>query len=158
MLVKAGWGIAGGVLLVMTVLGEARVPGGRERRGGHRVLYGGEGASARAIGPIPGAGLAGPAADEMRRAIAPSYILVALFYLMLSWSTTLASQRGRRGAPRGGVVLLGVQHGPAADVGARQVPRPRVLAELCAADESSPPRRATCAGMRSTTGALRRSR
>jgi MFS family permease len=88
MLVKAGWGIAGGVLLVMTVLGERVFPVGGSAAAGIGVLYAARGIGA-GIGPILARAWLGQQPDEMRRAIAPSYILVALFYLMLSWSTTL---------------------------------------------------------------------
>jgi MFS family permease len=88
MLVKAGWGIAGGVLLVMTVLGERVFPVGGSAAAGIGVLYAARGVGA-GIGPILARAWLGQQPDEMRRAIAPSYILVALFYLMLSWSPTI---------------------------------------------------------------------
>ena len=88
MLVKAGWGIAGGVLLIMTVLGERVFPVGGSAAAGIGVLYAARGLGA-GIGPILARAWLGQQADEMRRAIAPSYILVALFYMMLSWSTTI---------------------------------------------------------------------
>jgi MFS family permease len=88
MLVKAGWGIAGGVLLLMTVMGQRVFPVGGSAAAGIGVLYAARGIGA-GIGPIMARAWLGQRPDEMRRAIAPSYVLVALFYLMLSWSTTI---------------------------------------------------------------------
>jgi MFS family permease len=88
MLVKAGWGIAGGVLLLMTVMGQRLFPVGGSAAAGIGVLYAARGIGA-GIGPIMARAWLGQQPDEMRRAIAPSYVLVALFYLMLSWSTTI---------------------------------------------------------------------
>ena len=88
MLVKAGWGIAGGVLLLMTVMGQRVFPVGGSAAAGIGVLYAARGIGA-GIGPVLARAWLGQQPDEMRRAIAPSYVLVALFYLMLSWSTTI---------------------------------------------------------------------
>jgi len=88
MLVKAGWGIAGGVLLLMTVMGQRVFPVGGSAAAGIGMLYAARGVGA-GIGPILARAWLGQQPDEMRRAIAPSYVLVALFYLMLSWSTTI---------------------------------------------------------------------
>jgi MFS family permease len=88
MLVKAGWGVAGGVLLIMTVLGERVFPVGGSGAAGIGVLYAARGVGA-GIGPIMARAWLGQQPDEMRRAIAPSYFLVSVFYLMLSWSPTL---------------------------------------------------------------------
>jgi len=88
MLVKAGWGVAGGVLLIMTVLGERVFPVGGSAAAGIGVLYAARGLGA-GIGPILARAWLGQQPDEMRRAIAPSYFLVSVFYLMLSWSPTI---------------------------------------------------------------------
>jgi MFS family permease len=88
MLVKAGWGVAGGVLLVMTVLGERVFPVGGSAAAGIGALYAARGVGA-GIGPIMARAWLGQQPDEMRRAIAPSYFLVSVFYLVLSWSPTL---------------------------------------------------------------------
>jgi hypothetical protein len=88
MLVKAGWGVAGGVLLIMTVLGQRVFPVGGSPAAGIGVLYAARGIGA-GIGPILARAWLGQQPDEMRRAIAPSYFLVSLFYLMLSWSPTI---------------------------------------------------------------------
>jgi hypothetical protein len=88
MLVKAGWGVAGGALLLMAVMGERAFPVGGSAAAGIGVLYAARGIGA-GVGPILARAWLGQRPDQMRRAIAPSYILVALFYLMLGWSSTL---------------------------------------------------------------------
>ncbi|MFO7694030.1 MAG: MFS transporter [Vicinamibacterales bacterium] len=88
MLVKAGWGIAGGMLLIMTVMGERVFQVGGSAAAGIGALYAARGIGA-GIGPILARAWLGQQPDEMRRAIAPSYVLVAMFYLMLSWSTNI---------------------------------------------------------------------
>jgi predicted MFS family arabinose efflux permease len=88
MLVKSGWGVAGGVLLIMTVMGERVFPVGGSAAAGIGVLYAARGVGA-GLGPIMARAWLGQQPDEMRRAIAPSYFLVSVFYLMLSWSTTI---------------------------------------------------------------------
>jgi hypothetical protein len=88
MLVKAGWGVAGGVLLIMTVLGERVFPIGGSAAAGIGVLYAARGIGA-GIGPILARAWLGQQPDEMRRAIAPSYFLVSVFYLALSVSPTI---------------------------------------------------------------------
>lgn len=88
MLVKAGWGVAGGVLLIMTVLGERVFPVGGSAAAGIGVLYAARGIGA-GIGPILARAWLGQQPDEMRRAIAPSYFLVSVFYLVLSVSPTI---------------------------------------------------------------------
>jgi MFS family permease len=88
MLVKAGWGVAGGVLLIMTVLGDRVFPVGGSAAAGIGVLYAARGVGA-GIGPILARAWLGQQPDEMRRAIAPSYFLVSVFYLMLSWSPNI---------------------------------------------------------------------
>lgn len=90
MLVKAGWGMAGGVLLLMAVMGERVFPVGGSAAAGIGVLYAARGLGA-GIGPILARAWLGQRPQQMRRAIVPSYLLVMCFYLMLSWSTTLAA-------------------------------------------------------------------
>ncbi len=105
MLVKAGWGVAGGVLLIMTVLGDRVFPVGGSAAAGIGVLYAARGIGA-GIGPILARAWLGQQPDEMRRAIAPSYFLVSVFYLMLSWSPTiLVASAAVIGAHAAGSVL-----------------------------------------------------
>ena len=88
MFVKAGWGMAGGVLLLMAVMGERVFPVGGSAAAGIGVLYAARGLGA-GIGPILARAYLGQQPDQMRRAIVPSYLIVMCFYLMLGWSTTL---------------------------------------------------------------------
>jgi hypothetical protein len=88
MLVKAGWGMAGGVLLLMTVMGERVFPIRGSAAAGIGVLYAARGFGA-GLGPILARAWLGHNPEQMRRAIAPSYVLVSVFYLMLGWSSTL---------------------------------------------------------------------
>jgi MFS family permease len=88
MFVKAAWGIAGGVLLLMTVLGERVFPVGGNAAAGIGLLYAARGVGA-GLGPIAARAWLGRGSDQMRRAIAPSFLLVAGFYLLLSWAPSL---------------------------------------------------------------------
>ena len=85
MLVKAGWGMSGGVILLLTVLGERVFPVGGSSAAGIGLLFAARGVGA-GLGPILARAWLGQREDQMRRAIAPSYLLVALFFLMLGWS------------------------------------------------------------------------
>jgi predicted MFS family arabinose efflux permease len=89
MFVKAAWGLAGGVLLLMTIFGERVYPVGGNAAAGIGLLYAARGVGA-GLGPIAARAWLGQGADRMRRAIAPSYLLVAGFYLLLSWAPGLA--------------------------------------------------------------------
>jgi MFS family permease len=85
MLVKAAWGMAGGVLLLMTVFGERVFPVGGKAAAGIGILYAARGVGA-GIGPILARAWLGQRPEQMRRAIGPSYLLVAVFYLALGWA------------------------------------------------------------------------
>jgi len=89
LLVKAAWGMAGGVLLLMTVFGERVFPVGGNAAAGIGLLYAARGVGA-GIGPILARAWLGQRPEQMRRVIVPSYLLVAVFYLMLSWSHGIA--------------------------------------------------------------------
>ncbi len=88
MLVKAGWGLAGGVLLLMTVMGQRVFAIGGSASAGIGVLYAARGVGA-GVGPILARAWLGQQPGEMRRAIAPSYLLVALFFFLLGVSPTI---------------------------------------------------------------------
>ncbi len=88
MLVKAGWGMAGGVLLLMTLFGERVFPVGGGAAAGIGLLYAARGIGA-GIGPIAARAWLGHSPDRMRRAIVPSYLLVSVFYLALSWAPSI---------------------------------------------------------------------
>lgn len=88
MLVKAGWGMSGGVILLLTVLGERVFPVGGSSAGGIGLLFAARGVGA-GLGPVLARAWLGQEPDRMRRAIAPSYLLVAFFFLVLGWSSSI---------------------------------------------------------------------
>lgn len=89
MCVKAGWGLAGGVLLLLTVFGQRVFPLGRGAAAGIGVLYGARGVGA-GLGPIALRWILGQQARTLRRAIGPAFFMVGLFYVALSVAPTLA--------------------------------------------------------------------
>jgi MFS family permease len=88
MFVKAGWGLAGGVLLLLTIFGQRVFPVGGSTAAGIGVLYGARGIGA-AIGPIALRWILGQQPKALRLAIGPAYFMVGVFYLMLAWAPTL---------------------------------------------------------------------
>lgn len=88
MLVKAGWGLAGGVLLLLTIFGQRVFPLGGGSAGGIGVLYGARGVGA-GIGPIALRWIIGQEPRRLRRVIGPAYFMVGLFYVALAGAPTL---------------------------------------------------------------------
>src|SRR5262245_29567138 len=88
MCVKAGWGLAGGVLLLLTVFGQRVFPIGTDSAAGIGVLYGARGIGA-GIGPIAIRWLLGQDARTLRRTIGPAFFMVGLFYVALAGAPTL---------------------------------------------------------------------
>ncbi|MBS1820183.1 MAG: MFS transporter [Acidobacteria bacterium] len=88
MFVKAGWGLAGGVLLLLTVFGQRIFPVGGSTAAGIGVLYGARGIGA-GLGPIALRWILGQTPTTMRRAIGPAYFIVGAFYLALAAAQTL---------------------------------------------------------------------
>jgi len=88
MFVKAGWGLAGGVLLLLTIFGQRVFPVGGSTAAGIGVLYGARGIGA-ALGPIMLRWILGQQPKALRRAIGPAYFMVGVFYLMLAWAPAL---------------------------------------------------------------------
>jgi predicted MFS family arabinose efflux permease len=82
-LVKGGWSIAGGALLLLTVFGERIFPIGGSAAAGIGVLYG-----ARGVGAAGGALLVnqivGRDPQRLRRAIAPAYFAAGTAYATLA--------------------------------------------------------------------------
>jgi MFS family permease len=89
MCVKAGWGLAGGVLLLLTVFGQRVFPIGAGAAAGIGVLYGARGVGA-GIGPIALRWLVGQQPRTMRRVIGPAFFMVGLFYVGLAGAPSLA--------------------------------------------------------------------
>jgi hypothetical protein len=88
MFVKAGWGLAGGVLLLMTVFGQRVFPVGGSTAAGIGVLYGARGIGA-ALGPITLRWILGQQPAALRRAIGPAYFIVGGFCVALAFAPTL---------------------------------------------------------------------
>lgn len=89
MCVKAGWGLAGGVLLLLTVFGQRVFPVGTGAAAGIGILYGARGVGA-AIGPIALRWMFGQDAGTLRRVIGPAFFVVGGFYVGLAWAPVLA--------------------------------------------------------------------
>jgi MFS family permease len=86
--VKAGWGLAGGVLLLLTVFGQRVFPVGHGSAAGIGVLYGARGLGA-GLGPIALRWILGQQPARLRRAIGPAFFMVGAFYMILAGAPTL---------------------------------------------------------------------
>jgi MFS family permease len=104
-LVKAGWGIAGGVLLLLTIFGERVVPVAGSAAVGIGILYAARGVGA-GLGPILARALLGEAPRTLRKLIGPSFFAVAFFHLALAVSPGITTASlAVVGAAMGGSVL-----------------------------------------------------
>jgi MFS family permease len=81
--VKAGWGLGGGILLLLTIFGQRVFPVGGSTAAGIGVLYGARGIGA-ALGPILLRYILGQKPAALRRAIGPAYFVIGVFYAALS--------------------------------------------------------------------------
>ncbi|HUR35301.1 MAG TPA: MFS transporter [Vicinamibacterales bacterium] len=88
MFVKAGWGLAGGVLLLLTVFGQRVFPIAGSTAAGIGVLYGARGIGA-GLGPMALRWMLGQTPTTMRRSIGPAYFVVGAFYIALAAAGTL---------------------------------------------------------------------
>src|SRR5437762_2431453 len=88
MLVKTGWGLAGGVLLLLAIFGERVFPIGEGSAGGIGVLYGARGVGA-GLGPITLRWILGQDPRRLRFAIGPAFFVVGVFYAALAGAPTL---------------------------------------------------------------------
>jgi MFS family permease len=89
MCVKAGWGLAGGVLLLLTVFGQRVFPLAGGAAAGIGVLYAARGVGA-GLGPVALRWILGQQPRTLRRAIGPAFFTVGLFYVALAGAPTLA--------------------------------------------------------------------
>lgn len=89
MCVKAGWGLAGGVLLLLTVFGQRVFPLAGGAAAGIGVLYAARGVGA-GLGPVALRWILGQQSQTLRRAIGPAFFTVGLFYVALAGAPTLA--------------------------------------------------------------------
>jgi hypothetical protein len=89
MFVKAGWGIAGGALLLLTIFGERVFPVGAGGAAGIGFLF-----CARGVGATTGSMLSrviiGNDPERMRRRLGPAYLVAGAFYVALAVSPSLA--------------------------------------------------------------------
>jgi MFS family permease len=88
MLVKAGWGLAGGVLLLLTIFGQRVFPLAGGSAAGIGVLYAARGVGA-GLGPIALRWIIGQQPRRLRLAIGPAYFMVGVFYIALAWAPAL---------------------------------------------------------------------
>jgi predicted MFS family arabinose efflux permease len=88
MFVKAGWGLAGGVLLLLTIFGQRIFPVGATSAGGIGILYGARGIGA-GLGPIALRWILGQKPQTLRRTIGPAYFIVGGFYVLLAAAPNL---------------------------------------------------------------------
>jgi len=88
MFVKAGWGLAGGVLLLLTIFGQRIFPIGATSAGGIGILYGARGIGA-GLGPVALRWILGQQPKTLRRTIGPAYFIVGGFYVALAGAPTL---------------------------------------------------------------------
>jgi MFS family permease len=88
MLVKAGWGLAGGVLLLLTIFGQRVFPLAGGSAAGIGVLYAARGVGA-GLGPIALRWIIGQQPKRLRRTIGPAYFMVGVFYIALARAPSL---------------------------------------------------------------------
>ena len=88
MLVKAGWGLAGGVLLLLTIFGQRVFPLAGGSAAGIGVLYAARGIGA-GLGPIALRWIVGQQPRRLRQTIGPAYFIVGVFYIALRWAPSL---------------------------------------------------------------------
>lgn len=86
--VKTGWGLAGGVLLLLTIFGQRVFPVGGSTAAGIGVLYGARGIGA-ALGPIMLRWILGQSPRTLRRTLGPAYFMVGVFYVLLAGAPNL---------------------------------------------------------------------
>jgi MFS family permease len=88
MLVKTGWGLAGGILLLLTIFGQRVFPIGSSSAAGIGVLYGARGVGA-GLGPILLRWMLGQEPSVLRRSIGPAFFMIGIFYAALSRASVL---------------------------------------------------------------------
>ena len=89
LLVKSGWGLGGGVLLLLTVFGKQIFPIGRDGSASIGLLFAARGVGAL-IGPLIAGRMAGGSASKMRRAIGAAFVVSSIFYLLFAQSPIFA--------------------------------------------------------------------
>jgi predicted MFS family arabinose efflux permease len=89
LLVKSGWGLGGGVLLLLTIYGKQIFPIGRDGAASIGLLYGARGFGAL-IGPLIAGKITSGEPRTMRRAITVAFFVSAAFYLLFARSPVFA--------------------------------------------------------------------
>jgi predicted MFS family arabinose efflux permease len=89
LLVKSGWGLGGGVLLLLTVYGKQIFPIGRDGAASIGWLYAARGLGAL-IGPIIASMISSGEPRMMRKAISAAFFVSTAFYLLFAHSPVLA--------------------------------------------------------------------
>ena len=89
MFVKAGWGLAGGVLLLLTIFGQRVFPVGGEHGRRHRRAVRRARRRRRRSGRLRCAGFSASSRAALRRTIGPAYFMVGVFYVALAGAPTL---------------------------------------------------------------------
>jgi predicted MFS family arabinose efflux permease len=89
LLVKSGWGLGGGVLLLLTIFGKQIFPIGRDGSTSIGLLYAARGFGAL-IGPLIARRITSNSLPTMRRAITVAFFLSALFYVLFARSSVFA--------------------------------------------------------------------
>jgi len=89
LLVKSGWGLGGGVLLLLTVYGKQIFPIGRDGAASIGWLYAARGLGAL-IGPIIAGMISSGEPRMMRKAISVAFFVSTAFYLLFAHSPVLA--------------------------------------------------------------------
>lgn len=85
--IKAGWGIAGGAVLLLTIFGERIFPVAGDPAAGIGMLFGARGVGAGLGGLITRR--LGHTPDALRRALAPSYLAYGACYVALAYAPNL---------------------------------------------------------------------
>jgi MFS family permease len=88
LLVKSGWGIGGGVLLLLTIFGKQVFPIGEDGSTSIGILYACRGFGAL-IGPMIARRITSNSTATMRRSIGVAFVISALFYLLFAISPLL---------------------------------------------------------------------
>jgi predicted MFS family arabinose efflux permease len=88
LLVKSGWGLGGGVLLLLTIFGKQVFPIGEDGSTSIGILYACRGFGAL-IGPMIARRITSDSTATMRRSIGVAFFISALFYLLFAGSPLL---------------------------------------------------------------------
>jgi MFS family permease len=88
LLVKSGWGMGGGVLLLLTIFGKQIFPLGLDGSASIGLLYAARGFGAL-IGPMIARAITGVSVRTMRQAIAVAFVVSTVFYLLFAWSPSI---------------------------------------------------------------------